>query len=249
MLSTLSASLSKKGVLTVSRDDASLVIQIDFLNLVSKKASKPPTKGTIVVVGVAKFDLKKVKSIRIDPGPSTSNVRVNEPRNIRIPVKILPARPSTITPPPSNGGGNGGVVVPGVTGNQSVLEQLIFDLVNAERIKSGVAPLSSNSKLITAAQIHARDMASLNLMEHDLPGVAQPTLISRAEFVGYRYGFLGENLGGFFEEATSLVAGWMASPGHRSNMLNANLTEAGIGVGRDSQGNLYFCQVFASPLA
>lgn len=158
LLSTLSARLSGKGVLTISRDDAALVIDINVLTAAAKKVVKP-TKGTVVVQGVGKFDLKKVKSITINPGPSTANVTIHAPKTIRIPVRILPTTaPPPVIKPPANGGG---IVVPGVTGIHSAFEQQIFDLVNAERVKAGLSPLKANSKLITAAQIQARDRKSV----------------------------------------------------------------------------------------
>jgi uncharacterized protein YkwD len=245
LLSALTAHL-RHGVLTVSRDEASVPIQVDVQTLTAQRRGRAH-HGTVLVHGVGGFDLRRVKSITIKAGPSAANITIREPSGFPLPIRVI-ATPAPIPPPtlavpapPSS------VSVPGVTGVQSILEQQIFDLANAQRIQAGLAPLTVNAKLVTAAQIHARDMAALGLMQHDLPGVAQPTLVSRAQFVGYSYGWLGENIASDYADAPSVVAAWMASPEHRANILNPNLKEAGLGVGRDTQGNLYFCEDFASP--
>lgn len=239
LLSTLTASL-KHGVVTVRRDDASLPIQVDVQTLSAQR--RGGSKGAVLVHGIARFDLKKVKAITIDAGPSDANVTVHVPTGLRLPVRIIaPAAPAP-DPAPSSA-----PAVPGVTGVLSAFEGQIFAAVNAERTKAGLPALAVNAKLVTAAQIHAGNMAALDVMQHELPGVALPTLVSRAQYVGYRYGWLAENIASYYSDASALVAGWMASPEHRANILNANLTEAGVGVGRDARGNLFICQEFASP--
>ncbi|MDB5352461.1 MAG: uncharacterized protein JWN86_3708 [Planctomycetota bacterium] len=251
LLSGATASLSR-GVLTITRTDASQVLQVDVQTLTVKahgKAAPAPGGGTVIVQGVGSFAARKVKSISINPGWTTDNIIVHQPSRKAIAFRIngTSGTPPVVIPAPNT---NKPPVPTGVTGAHSTLEQQIFDLINAERVKAGVPALALNAKLVTAAQIHARDMAATDLMEHDLsnvPSIAQPTLLSRAAFVGYQRGYLGENIAAFFNDATSLVAGWMASPGHKSNILNTNLTEAGVGVGVDSQGVLFFCQEFGSP--
>ena len=53
-----------------------------------------------------------------------------------------------------------------------------------------------------------------------------------AEKNGYHYIAIGENIAmGNFENDKALVDAWMASPGHRANILNARYREIGIAVG------------------
>jgi uncharacterized protein YkwD len=129
----------------------------------------------------------------------------------------------------------------------SALEQAVFDLTNQARQVNGLPPLQVNSQLVTAAQTHSSDMARLNLMEHDLPGVAEPTLQSRAAAVGYNYSWLGENIAFNYPDAPSVVAAWMSSPGHRANILNPNYTEFGVGIAWNSAGQPYETQEFGRP--
>jgi uncharacterized protein YkwD len=48
--------------------------------------------------------------------------------------------------------------------------------------------------------------------------------------VGYTgWSALGENIAGGYPTADAVVAGWMASPGHRANILSPRFTEMGVG--------------------
>jgi uncharacterized protein YkwD len=113
-------------------------------------------------------------------------------------------------------------------------------------VANGLAPLAVNSALVTAAQTHSRDMAQLNDMDHTLPGVAEPTLQSRAQAVGYNYAWLGENIAFNYQDDPSVVDAWMNSPGHRANILNPNHTETGVGIAWNSLGQPYYTQDFGS---
>jgi uncharacterized protein YkwD len=129
----------------------------------------------------------------------------------------------------------------------SAVEQSIVALVNQQRVLNGLAPLVVNTKLVTMAEIHSQDMARLDQMEHDLPGAALPTLEDRAAYVGYSYSWLGENIAAGYPDAASVMAGWMASPGHRANILSPNFTEIGVAIAYDSAGQPYYTQVFGQP--
>lgn len=153
-----------------------------------------------------------------------------------------PLAPVPVTPPPAP------APAPQPTVSESVIEQATIDLINQQRSLNGLAPLKLNSKLVQAAQIHARDMAQFGIMEHDIPQATLPTLISRLNYVGYNYAFAGENIAFNYADAPSVVNGWMNSPGHRANILNVNFTEVGAGVALDSSGQPYYCMVFGEPM-
>lgn len=252
----ITASVSR-GVLTINRDDASDRIYVEVRTpAVRENGRVAGLVGAVVVQGVGRFPMRRISSITINPGSSDDNIVINVPAHRVIPLRIN--APETNPAPPE---GRAAVAPPAsklsaptpipatvrVAGGVSALEQQVFDLVNAERVRAGVAPLLADTRLTAAAQIHGRNMAALDLMAHELPGVAQPTLASRAHAVGYDYGWLGENIASGYGDAPSVVAAWMASPGHRANILNAKLTASGVGIGRDSQGDLFICQEFASP--
>lgn len=152
-----------------------------------------------------------------------------------IPTPVPPANPQPQIPGPP--------MIPG-SPTDTQLAQDLFNLVNLERRRNGLGSLTLNSRLVQAAQIQSRNMATVDRMEHTLSGVALPTLQSRADAVGYRFSILGENIAYNFRDAGSVHWAWMNSPGHRANILGASYTEVGIAVARNVRGEIYFTQVF-----
>jgi uncharacterized protein YkwD len=150
-----------------------------------------------------------------------------------------------LTPPPSQ---------PPVASSSSALrpagaaESRIFDLINAERQHQGLAALTYNPRLDRMAKIQAQNMARFQKMAHVLPEAELPTLVSRAQYVGYSFGRIAENVALGYPSAETVVQGWMASKGHRTNILNPDIAETGIAIARSSAGGLYYCQVFGRQL-
>ena len=128
------------------------------------------------------------------------------------------------------------------------MESRILTLVNAERRRHGLRELALNPRLDQAAKLHARNMATFRKMAHVLPESRFPTLTHRAQYVAYPYSTIAENIALGYSDAESVVKGWMASPGHRRNILNPAVSEIGTGVVGSSKGALYFCQVFGKQL-
>ena len=129
----------------------------------------------------------------------------------------------------------------------SPVEQQIVAATNRDRQQAGLAPLRVDPALTQAARIQADNMARLNRMEHDLPGVDQPTLRDRARAVGYEYDFIAENIAFNYPDGESVVGGWMASPAHRENLLNARYTDLGVAVAYNALGQPYYAQEFGHP--
>ncbi len=67
--------------------------------------------------------------------------------------------------------------------------------------------------------------------------------ISRAGFSGNKW---GENVAAGYSSANTVVAGWMGSPGHRANILNANFTSIGVAYAQSSDGTMYWTMVLAA---
>jgi uncharacterized protein YkwD len=109
-------------------------------------------------------------------------------------------------------------------------------LVNRERTARGESPLQENARLEQAAQDHTESMAFGDYFEHVGPGGDTP--LSRMRAAGYIFsshvGFeVGENIGwGTLSEGApqAIVAAWMASPGHRANILDGRYRDTAIGV-------------------
>lgn len=128
------------------------------------------------------------------------------------------------------------------------METRILSLVNAERRRHGLRELALNPRLDQAAKLHARNMATFRKMAHVLPESRFPTLTQRAQYVAYPYSMIAENIALGYSDAESVVKGWMASPGHRRNILNPEVSEIGTGIVSSTTGGLYFCQVFGKQL-
>lgn len=105
----------------------------------------------------------------------------------------------------------------------------VINIINSERVSRGLEPLRQNSKLVFSAEKKLQDMFVKQYFEHISPeGIGIGDLASQ---ISYEYITIGENLAlGNFNENKSLVNAWMASPGHRQNILNKNYNETGVAV-------------------
>ncbi len=114
------------------------------------------------------------------------------------------------------------------------VEQAIFNKVNEERAKAGVAPLTYNKTMEKYARIKSQDMGDKNYFSHqDLSGNLITTKM-KADGVSYRA--WGENIayiGGVSDPtalANQFMTNWMNSEGHRKNILSTNFESIGVGV-------------------
>jgi uncharacterized protein (TIGR03000 family) len=123
-------------------------------------------------------------------------------------------------------------------------ERAILEQTNQERIKTGAAPLKATPLLCRMARAHAANMARQNQLNHTLDG---KTMGDRFGASGYQFQAAGENIGLGARTPAEAVQLWMASPGHRANILNPQFQEIGIGLSTSAQGERYYAQVFARP--
>ncbi len=130
------------------------------------------------------------------------------------------------------------------------VKQQVIDLTNAERDKRGCSALRANASLGEAAQKHSKKMANYSddhgwreALQHQLPGEAGlGTRITRA---GYRnWTLVGENIASGYPTAEAVVRGWMASQGHRRNILNCRFKHIGIGLAYDNDNLPFWTQDF-----
>jgi uncharacterized protein YkwD len=120
--------------------------------------------------------------------------------------------------------------------NVSLIRTATLCLINSERRAHGERPLRPNRRLRRAAQAHTESMAFGDYFEHDGPGGDTP--LSRMIASGYipnsQVGYeIGENIGWgtlYLGTPRAIVAAWMASPGHRANILDTRFRDTAIGV-------------------
>ena len=127
----------------------------------------------------------------------------------------------------------------------SAEEQFFFDSANRERAAQQLPPLKWNSALAEAAHHHALLMAKQEDLSHQLPG--EPPLVQRAAQAGARFSTVGENIA-VGSQAPPIHTGWMHSPGHRANILDAHFTALGVGVVEDN-GQLWAVEDFSVAVA
>ena len=104
----------------------------------------------------------------------------------------------------------------------------LLSATNDQRAAQHEATLTADPQLAAAAQAKANDMATHNYWAHNSPDGKTPWSFIAAS--GYQYQSAGENLAYGFTDASSTVVGWMNSPEHRANILNADYQNVGFGV-------------------
>ncbi|MFD3826342.1 CAP domain-containing protein [Streptomyces sp. NPDC058625] len=140
-----------------------------------------------------------------------------------------PAAPSASSPAATSDAGASGAVAK------------VVELVNAERGKVGCSPVKVNTTLTEAAQNHSDDMAASGNMSHTGSDGSSPA--DRITRAGYSWSTYGENVAYGYSTPEQVMAGWMASPGHKENILNCAFEEIGVGL---AQPGDYWTQNFGT---
>jgi uncharacterized protein YkwD len=110
-------------------------------------------------------------------------------------------------------------------------------LLNKVRRSHGMKKIRHNRKLADAATQHSQDMVRREFFDHVAPGgVTLTERVLAANYLTARMTsswMLAENIGwgtGSFGSPKGMVRQWMESPGHRANILNPKVRDAGIGI-------------------
>lgn len=122
-----------------------------------------------------------------------------------------------------------------------VAHQLVA-LVNIERGRAGCGPVSADAALQSAAQGHSDDMAANNYFSHTSPDGS--TFADRIRAAGYRGGAIAENIAAGQTSAKAVMDAWMASPGHRANILSCTFRDIGVGYATGGSYGTYWTQTF-----
>lgn len=107
------------------------------------------------------------------------------------------------------------------------VEKILF-LVNQERAKANLNPLTVSPELSNAATQKATDMFGNNYWAH-----VSPTGVTPWQFItssGYNYLYAGENLAKDFATSEEVVQAWMKSPTHKANILKPEYTNIGLAI-------------------
>ncbi len=115
---------------------------------------------------------------------------------------------------------------------QAGTEGEFLSKINASRAASGLAPVSVHSDLAPDARTHSAEMMAAGEIYHTSPLSA----------VASGWEALAENVGAG-PSVDSLHAAFMASSGHRANILG-NYNYVGIGVSQSGSGQLWVTVIF-----
>ncbi|MBW4563624.1 MAG: CAP domain-containing protein [Mojavia pulchra JT2-VF2] len=122
----------------------------------------------------------------------------------------------------------------------AALEASTFQQINQYRASLGLPALARNSSIDAQARIHSQNMASGQV------AFGHQGFATRIQATGIAYRAAAENVAknrGYSDPVAVAVRGWLNSPGHLANIKgNYNLT--GVGVARNSRGEIYFTQIF-----
>ncbi len=140
------------------------------------------------------------------------------------------------------------VLFPKIKFFAQILENVLIEETNSNRLADNLLTLKINPLLTEAAQEKAQDMAQKGYFNHISPeGITPWYWIQK---VGYQYSYAGENLAINFSDSKDIVDAWMNSSSHRSNILNGHFTEIGIGIAKGIYQNretVFIVQMFGRP--
>ncbi|MEH2246887.1 CAP domain-containing protein [Nostoc sp.] len=132
------------------------------------------------------------------------------------------------------------VYIAAFNSDTAALEQSVFNQINNYRVSQKLAKLTRNSAIDNQARIHSQDMA-----KGKVP-IGHTGFLERVKAIGISYKTAGENVAynyGYSDPATIAVQGWLKSPGHLANIIG-NYEKTGIGVAKNSRGEIYLTQLF-----
>jgi uncharacterized protein YkwD len=132
-------------------------------------------------------------------------------------------------------------VANGTVDKQAELD--MYQMVNAQRAKAGLALLTYDNKLADVGRAHSQDMFMKGYFSHYTPSGLSP--FDRMSDAGIAFAFAGENLA--LAPSTPLaMQGLMNSPGHRANILSPHYNKIGIGAIDGGIYGIMFSQEFTN---
>ena len=149
--------------------------------------------------------------------------------------------------------------------NPQLIEAGVFHLTNENRLKKNKNALTYNEALSFAAYTHSEQMQTFRFFDHvNKRNKSLSSLEKRAEYAAYRnyqslaenifYGYIDARNPGTYEELCSfIVKSFIASKGHRDNLLAKDLKEMGCGIYfetklKDGYWYFYFTQDFGTQI-
>jgi len=131
----------------------------------------------------------------------------------------------------------------------ATLEAAVVAGINAQRAAAGLPPLQLDPDLVMVARERSSDMAQRGYFSHVSP--TGETFSSLMQSQGVSCSWCGENIAynnnSDDQTVAVVLSSWMASPGHRDNILRPSFDRVGVGVALGGSGMKYYTAVFAGP--
>ncbi len=128
-------------------------------------------------------------------------------------------------------------------------EQLLFTLTNQDRASAGLNALANDSFLHREAEWRAKDMGVRNYFSHEIPPDKNKVFYYMQK-AGYCFKVAGENIGlstyGDADATSRIEKAFMASPGHRANILGT-WVRMGVGAYKAADGRKLYTVLFSIP--
>lgn len=119
----------------------------------------------------------------------------------------------------------------GISGISAVNDnEKLLAMINSYRASKGLSSLSMNTSVSDVASRHSKNMHDKNELNHVLDGKSPSDRLNDA---GIGFLTMVENVAfnmGYSDPVQVCFDGWVKSPGHNANMLNSDITDAGIGI-------------------
>ena len=119
--------------------------------------------------------------------------------------------------------------------------------LNDYRASHGLQPVTLNTQLIKASEVHAEDLAAHGIASHE--GTDGSTHGQRVKRQGYRFTVAAENVATGQKSWPEVFQAWKDSEGHNRNLLLADATEFGIALvyEPDTLYTTYWAMLMAAP--
>jgi uncharacterized protein YkwD len=91
---------------------------------------------------------------------------------------------------------------------------------------ASTSALTWNATLTQASALHSQDMATASYFAHNSQDGRTPG--DRITAAGYSWRTYGENIAAGYPTVQAVMDGWIASPGHCANLMNAAFREIGV---------------------
>ncbi|MPZ38901.1 MAG: CAP domain-containing protein [Rhizobiales bacterium] len=118
-------------------------------------------------------------------------------------------------------------------------------MISGYRKNNGLGAVAVDPALMKLAAEHAKVMASRDKLDHHVGR----SFSQRVAGSGYDAKAAYENIGAGYHTLAEAFSGWRGSPGHRTNMLQRNVTHIGIATAYAprSKYKVFWALVLASP--